>query len=102
MAIASVIAAEKAKNANGVSAPEPSLPSQTLTERLWLVGAADHHGHAAVSLLPSHPLFRRSSLLASDSWLAWLSVRRMFMNAGQALGPMIGAFLFGINLYVPW
>ena len=26
----------------------------------------------------------------------------MFMNAGQALGPMIGAFLFGINLYVPW
>ena len=47
--IASVIAAEKAKNANGVSAPQPSLPSQTLTERLWLVGAADHHGHAAVS-----------------------------------------------------
>ena len=32
MAIASVIAAEKAKNANGVSAPQPSLPSQTLTE----------------------------------------------------------------------
>ena len=51
MAIASVIAAEKAKNANGVSAPQPSLPSQTLTERLWLVGAADHHGHAAVSAL---------------------------------------------------
>ena len=32
MAIASVIAAEKAKNANGVSAPQPSRPSETLTE----------------------------------------------------------------------
>ena len=62
MAIASVIAAEKAKNANGVSAPQPSLPSQTLTKRLWLVGAADHHGHAAVSF----PLFRLSSQLASQ------------------------------------
>ena len=99
MAIASVIAAEKAKNANGVSAPQPSLPSQTLTKRLWLVGAADHHGHAAVSFL--HPLFRLSSQLASDSD-SLRSARRMFMNAGQALGPMIGAFLFGINLYVPW
>ena len=52
MAIASVIAAEKAKNANGVSAPQPSRPSETLTEAVvFCVGVTDHHGHAAVSAL---------------------------------------------------
>ena len=31
-----------------------------------------------------------------------MGIQQMFMNAGQAIGPMIGAWLFSINLYVPW
>ena len=31
-----------------------------------------------------------------------MGIQQMFMNAGQAIGPMIGAWLFSINMYVPW